>query len=315
MIKVVKLQHFGTSSNNGKGSSLYCDDAASLVPATTKNKLTLSNYNTNNNIIKINEPKYLSIELQQAEQNNNRSFIKQNNQLDRQSSNTDFKKNFNDGATISSTNNTIDSRSNKPTLNRSKSATEFSLLKQNDTNNNSTNSINNNSNNNGNNNNSNGKSISEISQSIAKRSILKKHTLKQRKILEWAKKKSSLTLTDEQPIQNQSNTPNNISASSSRHNQNNNKKQEQIEDDDDDFTTFIGAAAAAVIQKSDIERNLRQKLFETELIDLSKARFKTLEMMEYQKKLFIERQLKKAKSLPGLLRYILFLKLKFSSIS
>jgi hypothetical protein len=41
-------------------------------------------------------------------------------------------------------------------------------------------------------------------------------------------------------------------------------------------------------------------LLDNELIELSKARFKMLSIMEYQKKGFVERQLVKSRALPGL---------------
>jgi len=142
-------------------------------------------------------------------------------------------------------------------------------------------------------------------QNTSQKSILKKQSFKDKKILEWAKKKSLTVkelskLTESAELESLLITPkeNKTSAKLSSPSKANSKPMK--EEDEDDLN--LGEAAAAVIQKSDIERNLRMKLFESQLIDLSKARFKTLEMVDHQKKLFIDQQLKKARSLPGLLR-------------
>ena len=189
--------------------------------------------------------------------------------------------------------NSVNSNSFEPkkavNLNRSKSANEAAVLR-----NSSSNSeiikINNL--------NLNTKNDIDESQKVFKRSILRKQSLKQKRIIEWANRK---------PVQiKRSATTNNESFrtlfESPIKTGGSNGKIEEEDDNDDDLLNFAGDAAAAIVQKSDMERSLRAKLFEGELIDLSKARFKKLEMMDFQKRLFIDRQLKKARSLPGLLR-------------
>lgn len=57
--------------------------------------------------------------------------------------------------------------------------------------------------------------------------------------------------------------------------------------------------------KNDMEKTFQAKLLDAKLLDLSKERHKILNLLEYQKKLFIRKQLFKAKSLPGL-RLIIF---------
>lgn len=52
--------------------------------------------------------------------------------------------------------------------------------------------------------------------------------------------------------------------------------------------------------KADAEKNLLYKMLDSRLMDLSKDRFKVLGYLDYQKKLFIKKQLLKSKSLPGL---------------
>jgi hypothetical protein len=250
MIKVVKLQHFGSKAPGLELAS------STFVPSSTNNQIQLKTFE------QIKLPKSPTKDVQKL-------FINLNQQ------NNDEKKITN--------------------INRSKSATEMTVLRNNFNEIVKINNLNLNENEN---------SPLDDSQKVWRKSILRKQSLKQKKIIEWAKKKSA-TMREEQLInEHLRNQPDELSrnntgsgAYSSR-----SKKNE----DDDDFTNFVGDAAAAIIQKTDIERNLRAKLFERELIDLSKARFKKLEMMDYQKKLFIEKQLKKAKSLPGLLRYVCF---------
>lgn len=153
-----------------------------------------------------------------------------------------------------------------------------------------------------------GENASDIvnSQNTNQKSILKKQSFKDKKILEWAKKKS-LTIKELSKLSESTEldsllvTPKDKTASTKPSPNKGNHTPSKKEDEDDYLN--LGDAAAAVIQKSDIERNLRMKLFESQLIDLSKARFKTLEMVDHQKKLFIDQQLKKARSLPGLLRF------------
>lgn len=174
-------------------------------------------------------------------------------------------------------------------LNRSKSANEASVLR-----NSSSNSelikINNL--------NLNTKNNAEESQKVWKRSILRKQSLKQKKIIEWANRKPDpikRSVTNNDSIRS-------LFASPVKSNTGTLNEKIEEEEDDDELINFTGDATAAIVQKSDMERSLRAKLFEGELIDLSRARFKKLDMMDFQKRLFIDRQLKKARSLPGLLR-------------
>ena len=241
MIKVVKLQHFGSTSK---------------MPV-------IELMSTNNSQLNFNE---------KLEQENLMKIIKRE-----PSTNVNQKSVLN----LNEIKNIENENKKAANINRSKSATEMSILRNNNLSTNTnpdTIKINNLDLNTKNN-------ITDESQKVWKRSILRRQSLKQRKIIEWANKKPVIV---KKSLENE-NLRNNLE------NVKNNK------DDDEEFV-FMGDAAAAIIQKSDIERSLRAKLFESELIDLSRARFKKLEMMDYQKRIFIDRQLKKAKSLPGLLR-------------
>jgi hypothetical protein len=146
-------------------------------------------------------------------------------------------------------------------LNRSKSANEASVLRNSSSNSEliKINNLNLNTKNNG-----------EESQKVWKRSILRKQSLKQKKIIEWANRKSvsikrSVTNDSIRSLFESPAKPNTGTL---------NEKIEEEEDNDDDLINFTGDATAAIVQKSDMERSLRAKLFEGELIDLSRARFK-----------------------------------------
>ena len=52
--------------------------------------------------------------------------------------------------------------------------------------------------------------------------------------------------------------------------------------------------------KIDIEMNRHSKQLDGRLVDLSRERFKTICMLEYKKHEFVEKQLRKSESLPGL---------------
>jgi hypothetical protein len=176
-------------------------------------------------------------------------------------------------------------------LNRSKSANEASVLRNSSSHSEliKINNLNLNTKNNG-----------EESQKVWKRSILRKQSLKQKKIIEWANRKPDAikrSVTNNDSLRSLFASP--VKPNTGTLNE---KIDEEEEDNDDELINFTGDATAAIVQKSDMERSLRAKLFEGELIDLSRARFKKLDMMDFQKRLFIDRQLKKARSLPGLLR-------------
>ena len=219
-------------------------------------------------------------------QNNNSQYQSPRKRNDTESSANEIKK------IILNSENIIEQPSFEPkravNLNRSKSANEVSILRNTSSNTDAVkiNNLNLHTNNN-----------LDESQKVWKRSILRKQSLKQKKILEWANKKP---ISIKQQIQDTAR--NSLFDNSLSKTTNDSSRSKKEEDNDDDLTTFAGDAAAAIVQKSDMERSLRKKLSDNELIDLSKARFKKLEMMDFQKRLFIERQLKKAKSLPGLLR-------------
>ena len=52
--------------------------------------------------------------------------------------------------------------------------------------------------------------------------------------------------------------------------------------------------------KIDIEMNRHSKQLDSQLVDLSRERFKTIGMLEYKKHEFVKKQLRKSESLPGL---------------
>ena len=289
MIKVVKLQHFATTNNKASNIDF---DSSQLIPAKSaeSNRVKLNRHN--------NSPRHQYYDNTFVHNpNSNEKSINHN-------SGREQEKLYKEATSVelsrekSNLNDNDNSNSKKSSLNRSKSANEVTVTVKNHLNNLRLTNIEE-------------KADTPVTPntpntpaaaaSPAKRSILKKQNLKQKKIIEWAKKKTSETLS-----RAEAGSGNGQMNSRSALIGSNNGRQNRQSIDDDDFNKLIGEAAAAVITKSDIERNLRLKLFESELIDLSKARFKTLEMMDYQKRLFIERQLRKAKSLPGLLRCVLF---------
>lgn len=52
--------------------------------------------------------------------------------------------------------------------------------------------------------------------------------------------------------------------------------------------------------RADAQKNILLKLLDKRLLDISKDRFKIINHVDYQKKIFIKKQLLKSKSLPGL---------------
>lgn len=54
------------------------------------------------------------------------------------------------------------------------------------------------------------------------------------------------------------------------------------------------------ISKEHNLKNMQSRIFDTQLIQLAKERFKTQDIMEYKKKDFVSKQLRKSKTLPGL---------------
>lgn len=52
--------------------------------------------------------------------------------------------------------------------------------------------------------------------------------------------------------------------------------------------------------RADAQKNILFKLLDKRLLDISKDRFKKINHVDYQKKIFIKKQLLKSKSLPGL---------------
>lgn len=110
-------------------------------------------------------------------------------------------------------------------------------------------------------------------------------TYRQKQIIEWAKKKPLSNQELDTLIEPPKKEP-----------------KEQIVEvkTNDDYIEV--PRQTGIYHKSDVAKNIQVKMFEHELIDLSRNRLKTLDTVNYQKRLFIERQLRKAKSLPGLLR-------------
>ena len=73
----------------------------------------------------------------------------------------------------------------------------------------------------------------------------------------------------------------------------------QLENEDED-AEFYRNHRSANVNKALNQKNFTSKILDTKLIDLSKQRFKDIRQLEFQKKIFARKQLKKAKGLPGL---------------
>ena len=132
-----------------------------------------------------------------------------------------------------------------------------------------------------------------------------KDSLRERKIKEWAFKKIELKdLLKSKELETK--------------NQTENKKIEIIVDEDEFLTTkkinlselidtenddeFYRQFRNSGMYKNraDAQKNILLKLLDRRLLDISKDRFKIINHVDYQKKIFIKKQLLKSKSLPGL---------------
>lgn len=154
-----------------------------------------------------------------------------------------------------------------------------------------------------------------INLNIAKQPLIKpkspfvrapaKDSLRERKIKEWAFKKIDLKdLLKSKESKNESLT----------------RRDEIFLDDDEilgltskkiDLSELIDTEAddefyrqhrnsGMYKNRADAQKNILFKLLDKRLLDISKDRFKKINHVDYQKKIFIKKQLLKSKSLPGL---------------
>lgn len=154
------------------------------------------------------------------------------------------------------------------------------------------------------------KQAKQSSQQVNPSNIMIRNTIRERQIKDWAFKKLNVNdMINSNESLNKSRAP----ATKPKHEiwfdeddmwQSGAKQQIDLAvyDDPDEEADFYRKHRNSGMNqsKADAEKNILYKLLDSKLLELSKDRYKLMSYVDYQKKIFIKKQLLKSKSLPGL---------------